>query len=325
MEFVQFHPTVLYVAGTARSLISEAVRGEGAYLRDRHGFRFMPDQHPLAELAPRDAVSQAIVRQMAKTQHPCVYLDQSHLDPNAVRRRFPSIVAACAQAGLDFARDPIPVRPGAHYMVGGVATDEEGRTSLPGLWAAGEVAATGLHGANRLASNSLLEAMVFGSRCGEGANAKLTSRRETVLPLDKFAHQPRRPLDEAPLDLADVRNSLRSLMFRNVGIERNADELRAALEQIAFWSHYVLDKSFERVEGWELQNMLTAAALIASAALERCESRGTHLREDFPATDDTEWRVHLQAQNGARVSHASPSTCRDSLIPRAEQNSRRNR
>jgi L-aspartate oxidase len=298
MEFVQFHPTVLYVAGTARSLISEAVRGEGAYLRDRNGFRFMPDQHPLAELAPRDAVSQAIVRQMAKTQHPCVYLDQSHLDPDAVRRRFPSIVAACAQAGLDFARDPIPVRPGAHYMVGGVATDEEGRTSLPGLWAAGEVAATGLHGANRLASNSLLEAMVFGNRCGQGANAKLAPRRETVLPLDKFAHQPRRPLDEAPLDLADVRNSLRSLMFRNVGIERNAEELSAALEQIAFWSHYVLDKSFERVEGWELQNMLTAAALIASAALERRESRGTHLREDFPATDDTEWRVHLQAQNG---------------------------
>jgi L-aspartate oxidase len=298
MEFVQFHPTVLYVAGTARYLISEAVRGEGAVLRDRNGARFMPEQHPLAELAPRDAVSQAIVRQMAKTQHPCVYLDQSHLDADDVRKRFPSIAAACAQAGLDFAKDPIPVRPGAHYMIGGVATDAHGRTSVPGLWACGEVAATGLHGANRLASNSLLEAMVFGARSGRGADGVLADRRETTLPLDRSIHQPRRPGDETALDLGDIRNSLRSLMFRNVGIERTAAELSAALEQIAFWSQYVLDKTFDRPEGWELQNMLTTAALMAGAALERRESRGTHLREDFPTADDRQWRVHLQVERG---------------------------
>jgi len=296
MEFVQFHPTVLYVAGTARYLISEAVRGEGAVLRDKNGERFMLGQHPLAELAPRDTVSQAIVRQMAKTQHPCVYLDQSHLDPELVKRRFPSIAAACAQAGLDFARDPIPVRPGAHYMIGGVATDALGRTTLPGLWACGEVAATGLHGANRLASNSLLEAMVFGSRCGKNASAELSPRRETSLPLSKAVHEPRSFANEPPLDLADVRNSLRSLMFRNVGIERNAEGLKAALDQISFWGQYVLDRTFDRPEGWELQNMLTTADVMARAALERTESRGTHLRADFPAVDDRRWRVHLQAE-----------------------------
>ena len=147
MEFMQFHPTVLYVAGSARSLISEAVRGEGAFLRDRTGKRFMPEYDPLAELAPRDVVARSIVLQMARTHHPCVYLDQSHLDPVQVRKRFPGITAACEKLGLDFARDPIPVRPGAHYMVGGVATDADGRTSLDGLWACGEAAATGLHGA----------------------------------------------------------------------------------------------------------------------------------------------------------------------------------
>ena len=294
MEFVQFHPTVLYVAGTARYLISEAVRGEGAFLRDRNGVRFMPGQHPLAELAPRDAVSQAIVRQMTATQHPCVYLDQSHLDPDRVRRRFPSIAAACAQAGLDFARDPIPVRPGAHYMIGGVATDEHGRTSLKGLWAAGEVASTGLHGANRLASNSLLEALVFGARSGRGIDSSLSPRRETIVPLHTTVHEPNARTDDALLDLADVRNSLRSLMFRNVGIERSHEGLTAALQQIAFWSQYVLDKSFDRPEGWELQNLLTAAELVAASALERRESRGTHLRIDFPGANDAEWQVHLQ-------------------------------
>jgi L-aspartate oxidase len=297
MEFVQFHPTVLYVAGTARYLISEAVRGEGAVLRDKNGARFMVEQHPLAELAPRDAVSQAIVRQMTKTQHPCVYLDQSHLDAETVRKRFPSIAAACAQAGLDFASDPIPVRPGAHYMIGGVATDNRGRTSLAGLWACGEVASTGLHGANRLASNSLLEAMVFGARSGNGIDGVLETRRETVVPLTKSVHEPTPRDGVAPLDLADVRNSLRSLMFRNVGIERNAAGLKAALEQISFWSQYVLDRSFDRPEGWELQNMLFAARLVAESALERTESRGTHLREDFPAMNDVEWRVHLLSRS----------------------------
>src|SRR6478735_8886037 len=164
MEFMQFHPTVLYVAGSARFLISEAVRGEGAYLRDRDGQRFMLDVDPRAERATRDVVSRAIFATMERTQHPNVYLDLSHLDPEHVRARFPGIARVCASFGLDITKDRIPVRPGAHYMVGGVTVDLHGHTTLPGLWAAGEVTSSGLHGANRLASNSLLEGLVFGAR-----------------------------------------------------------------------------------------------------------------------------------------------------------------
>src|SRR6266498_2920653 len=171
MEFMQFHPTVLYVAGSSRYLISEAVRGEGAYLRDRHGQRFMVEEDPRAELAPRDVVAQAIFRRMEKTRHPYVYLDLSHLDPAMVRRRFPGIDRVCRGVGLDITRDQIPIRPGAHYMVGGVTVDAVGRTTLPGLWAAGEVTSSGLHGANRLASNSLVEGLVYGTLCGRGAAA----------------------------------------------------------------------------------------------------------------------------------------------------------
>src|SRR5262249_38175566 len=157
----QFHPTVLYIAGSSRHLLTEALRGEGAYLRDRDGVRFMPECHPLAELAPRDDVSRAIAARMAKTQHPCVYLDLSHLDPDKTRSRFPGIDALLRGFDLDITRDQIPVRPGAHYYMGGAVVDKDGRTTVPGLWAAGEVTSSGLHGANRLASNSLLEGLVF--------------------------------------------------------------------------------------------------------------------------------------------------------------------
>jgi len=172
MEFMQFHPTVLYVAGSSRYLISEAVRGFGAYLRDRDGHRFMPDVDPRAELATRDVVAQAIVRTMERTQHPNVYLDLSHLDAAAARAHFPGIDRVCREFGLDITSDPIPVRPGAHYMVGGVKTDMQGRTSLPHLWGAGEVTSSGLHGANRLASNSLLEGLVFGALAGRVASSR---------------------------------------------------------------------------------------------------------------------------------------------------------
>src|SRR5579862_3678652 len=169
MEFMQFHPTILYVAGSSRTLISEAVRGEGAYLRDKNGVRFMLEEDPRAELATRDVVARAIVRRMEKTQHPNVYLDLSHLDPAKVRAHFPGIDKVCREFGLDITTDQIPVRPGAHYMVGGVTVDMQGRTTLPGLWAAGEVSSSGLHGANRLASNSLLEGLVYGESCGREA------------------------------------------------------------------------------------------------------------------------------------------------------------
>src|SRR5713101_2977349 len=185
MEFMQFHPTVLYVAGSGRFLITEAVRGEGAYLRDKNGVRFMPSEDPRAELAPRDVVAQAIVRCMERTQHPNVYLDLTHLDPEHIRLRFPGIDKVCKSFGIDITRDRIPVRPGAHYMIGGVTVDEEGRSTVMNLWTAGEVTSSGLHGANRLASNSLLEGLVFGARCGRGAAQAATKMPDsfTVLPV----------------------------------------------------------------------------------------------------------------------------------------------
>jgi L-aspartate oxidase len=298
MEFMQFHPTVLYVAGSSRFLISEAVRGEGAYLRDKHGTRFMSAEDPRAELAPRDVVAQAIVRQMERTQHPNVYLDLSHLDPARVRQRFPGIDKVCRSFGLDITRDPIPVRPGAHYMVGGVVVDAQGRTTLPGLWAAGEVTASGLHGANRLASNSLLEGLVFGAACGRGAaeTARTMPDSFTVPPVS-CALQPE---TAGHLDVRDITNSLRSLMVRKMGVVRDGDGLRAAQRDVAFWCRYVLAREFSSRSGWELQNLLTIARLMIDAALEREESRGVHFRADFPNRDDTRWQRHLVCRQ-ARV------------------------
>jgi L-aspartate oxidase len=290
MEFMQFHPTVLYIAGSSRHLISEAVRGEGGLLRDCHGHRFMPDYDPAAELAPRDVVSRSITRQMEKTRHHCVYLDLTHLDKALVLERFPHIGQVCAQFGLDLTRDPIPVRPGAHYMIGGLTVDGETRTTLPRLWAAGEVASSGLHGANRLASNSLLEGLVYGLRAGRNASAAASGEADqfTALPLED-KHSPTPPPD-ASLKLDDLLNSLNSEMWRNVGIDRSAEGLEAALQQIEFWDRYVGPREFQATHGWELQNMLLAARLMIRAAIARTESRGTHFRSDFPETDPAQAR-----------------------------------
>jgi L-aspartate oxidase len=296
MEFIQFHPTVLYVAGSARHLISEAVRGEGAYLRDCRGERFMPLYDKRGELAPRDVVAQAIVRQMEKTKHPCVYLDQRDLDPERVKARFPGLAEACAKFGIDFARDLVPVRPGAHYMVGGLSTDLLGATTLAGLWAAGEVAGTGLHGANRLASNSLLEALVFGESAGRLASQAVMEKPASyqIIPV---AH--RRPARKGvEIDVGDIRNSLQSLMFRQVGIQRDGEGLDEAAQQVDFWSQYVQAMEFDHPAGWELQNMLTVAGVMIRSAKERTESRGTHYRSDFPQTDDAHWHVHLGSVRG---------------------------
>lgn len=285
MEFMQFHPTVLYIAGSSRHLISEAVRGEGGLLRDCHGHRFMPDYDPAAELAPRDIVSRSITRQMEKTRHHCVYLDLTHLEKSLVHERFPHIGQVCAEFGLDLTRDLIPVRPGAHYMIGGLTVDDEARTTLPRLWAAGEVSSSGLHGANRLASNSLLEGLVFGLRAGRNAsNAALNEADSfTALPL-QMDISPGQPLD-ASLKLDDLLNSLNSEMWRDVGIERSAEGLEAALQQVEFWDRYVGPREFSTTHGWELQNMLLVARLMIRAAQIRQESRGTHYRSDFPNTD----------------------------------------
>ncbi|WP_442505925.1 L-aspartate oxidase [Novipirellula sp. SH528] len=293
MEFIQFHPTVLYIAGSSRSLITEAIRGEGAHLVDAAGHRFMPEYDPRAELAPRDVVSQSIIRQMDVTKHPCVYLDLAHLDAEKVRKRFPGIAEACAAFGLDITSDRIPVRPGAHYMIGGVTVDRQGRTSLPGLWAAGEATSSGLHGANRLASNSLLEGLVYGAHAGEAASRAAAERdnKLVALPIQHPIH-----LQRESFDVADVRVSLKSLMGRWAGVERNASELREAEDSIRSFAAYVMSRQFDTVEGWELQNMLLVASCVVRSALARTESRGVHFRSDFPQVDDENWRRHLTQQ-----------------------------
>ncbi len=293
MEFVQFHPTVLYMAGASRSLITEAVRGEGAHLIDNTGERFMPSYDDRAELAPRDIVSQSIVSQMQLTEHPCVYLSLSHLNAAEVRIRFPGIAATCQKFGLDIATDKIPVRPGAHYMVGGVTVDSMGRTSLPGLWAAGEVTSSGLHGANRLASNSLLEGLVFGAAAGESAGRAAAEDPRPMI-ADRIKHAASGSAES--IDIADVKASLKTWMGRHVAVQRDAEGLREASRSIAALSAYVLNHQFNDRTGWELQNMLTTAAAMTDAATVRTESRGVHFRSDHPLPDDEHWRRHLTIQ-----------------------------
>jgi L-aspartate oxidase len=297
MEMMQFHPTTLYVAGSSRALITEAVRGEGAYLVDRTGKRFMPDYHPMAELAPRDVVSLAIVQQIRKTSYSHVFLDVRHLPIGPFRQRFPTLARLLDQFSIDPSKDLIPIHPAAHYMIGGVDVDELARTSLPGLYAVGEASCTGLHGANRLASNSLLEGLAYGARAGLDA-ATAASENNIKFPQNLEHRIPESSRTE--LDITDVRSSLRSLMWRNVGIERQADRLTETREIIAFWSRYVMDKVFDpetigaaAVAGWELQNLLTAATLVTAAASARTESRGVHCRTDYPQRDDDHWRLHL--------------------------------
>ena len=299
MEMVQFHPTTLYVAGSSRALITEAVRGEGALLVDKNGHRFMPDYHEMAELAPRDVVSRAIVEQIRKTHFTHVFLDVRHLPAKEFADRFPQLAKLALEFEIDPSRDLIPVHPAAHYMIGGVDADLLGRSTLQGLYAVGEAGCSGLHGANRLGSNSLLEGLAFGARAGQDAGVA------AIADPIKFPHQLEATVDASTrteLDITDVKSSLRSVMWRNVGVERTGERLNETREIIAFWSRYVMDKSFDPITlgavgasaGWELQNMLTVCALIASAAYTRTESRGAHYRLDFPARDDAHWRLRLQ-------------------------------
>ncbi len=276
MAFVQFHPTVLYLPGAARSLITEAVRGEGAHLLDAAGRRFMPEVHERAELAPRDVVARSIVRQISLQGGQHVWLDCRHLHGFAAR--FPGIAALLARFEINPSRDLVPVHPAAHYTIGGVRTDLRCRTSVPGLLAVGEASCTGIHGANRLASNSLLEGLVFGRIAGEeaasAARAGENGPRHTRIVSDIP------PSRHGELDLEDVRSSLRSAMWRNVGIERNGERLRDAVEMFDFWARYTLDKVFDDPEGWETQNMLLVGAMVARSAGWREESRGCHTRTD---------------------------------------------
>jgi len=294
MELVQFHPTTLYVAGASRTLISEAVRGEGGILRNRKGERFMPQYHPSAELAPRDVVSRSIIEEMHRTSHTNVYLDVREMPAAAFARRFPTITDLCRRFELDPSQDLIPVRPAAHYMIGGVRTDLDGRTDIANLLACGEVACTGLHGANRLGSNSLLEGLVFGRRCARAAMEGLEQMSEplSVHALQGLPHEP----SYGNLNLADVANALRSLTWRSAGVVRTGADLDEAIEMITFWCRYVMDKEFDEPQGWQLQNMLTVARLVAMSARQREESRGVHYRADFPETSP-DWARHIVISN----------------------------
>jgi L-aspartate oxidase len=310
LEFVQFHPTALDVPGQPRFLLSEALRGEGARLVNRSGEPFMTRYDPAGDLAPRDRVARGIVREAQRTGG-SVFLSLGHLDPDFVHGRFPLISDACRRAGLDLARDRIPVGPAAHYVMGGVQTDLDGRTTVAGLFAAGEVACTGVHGANRLASNSLLEGLVFGARAGQamlrGAGVRGlagSEARHSSTPNSPISRSPDLPNSRTPESPRSVdADAIRDLMWRDVGLFRDCAGLERALRQ--------LDPAWELLEGrlrsgamfdldaWQTLSLVTVGRLIARAALRRAESRGAHYRSDFPERDDVHW--------GARVSETIAS------------------
>ncbi len=297
LEFIQFHPTTLYIAGSERLLITEAARGEGGILRDNTGKRFMTEYHPRAELAPRDVVSRAILDRINKTNHPMVYLDLSVLGKEKLAQRFPRIVALCKQFDINPMKEPIPIRPSAHYTIGGVKTDSWGQTSLEGLYACGEVACTGLHGANRLGSNSLLEGLVFGYRSGCRVVEFISENSFSLCPP---AIEINKHYKIIQLDKVDMRRSLESLMVRSVGILRNRDKLQEAHNLLLRWADNLGECAFFDTAGWELQNMVLTSLLIIKSALWRRESRGTHFREDFPETEPefkTSHIIHPQVEN----------------------------
>ncbi|SEG76601.1 L-aspartate oxidase [Paenibacillus sp. UNC499MF] len=287
MEFIQFHPTVLVYPGAPRFLISEAVRGEGAYLRNIKGERFMEKYHPQLELAPRDIVARAIVSEIEETGSSFIYLDITHESEQMIRHRFPTIYETCLSFGLDLTSDWIPVAPAAHYMMGGVKTDLHGETNIKRLFACGEVSSTGVHGANRLASNSLSEAIVFGRR--------IIERIRTLAPL---LHQVPQTGDETAVRtelpkqaIVEKKLKLQKIMVRYAGVRRDASGLQRGLEELK--RHLPsFDSCLTRREDYEFANLLTCALLTAEAALRREESRGGHYREDYPQRNDEHWLKH---------------------------------
>jgi L-aspartate oxidase len=294
LEFIQFHPTALKISGQPRFLLSEALRGEGARLLNEAGERFMERYDPKGDLAPRDRVARSIELESRRTGAP-IYLSLQTLDPNFVHERFPLISAACRAAGLDLARDRIPVGPAAHYIMGGVQTDLDGRTTIGGLFAAGEVACTGVHGANRLASNSLLEGLVFGARAGLAMRADLKYGVPVDAEPNRFA--PPAVAGDALEFHADAGPRLQAAMWRDVGLFRNRISLEAVVNEfeptwrsLAAWT--ANDRPLD-AEGWRVASILTVGRLIARAALRREESRGGHYRDDFPVRDDLHWQRRI--------------------------------
>jgi L-aspartate oxidase len=295
MEFIQFHPTALYLKNAPRFLLSEALRGEGAYLRNLNRDRFMPKYHPLAELAPRDVVARAIVHELeaSHAQDPVVYLDLTHLDPANIRTRFPRIYATCLQYKIDITVDLIPVRPAAHYAMGGVRTDLDGRATIAGLYAAGEAAATGVHGANRLASNSLLEGLVFGARAGRAMRDEL---RETAPRAEQSVTAVRSdPANDALSE--EVVREIQDVMWNDVGIVRNGVGLKRATLHLDEIASRVSNPQTRRAH--EAQNLHLAGFLVTRSALKREESRGAHYRTDFPDHDDERFLKHSILQSSS--------------------------
>jgi len=290
MEFVQFHPTALYLPSSPPFLLTEAIRGEGGQLRNVKGELFMHKYHPAGVLAPRDIVARGIWSEMAATRARHVYLDVTHLDPGFVKRRFPTVYSTCLRYDIDITEEWIPVSPSAHYLMGGVRTDTHGATSLPGLFAAGEVACSGLHGANRLASNSLLEGLVFGARAARAALSFAGSpRRQEPLPSVRELEG----TSPGTLDDADkLRSSLRRLMWGKVGLVRTADSLASATAQLSRWERLV-DRPLASRRDLEVKNMIQVGHCVAEAALRRENSVGAHYRADCTAAKGAGWRQHL--------------------------------
>jgi L-aspartate oxidase len=307
MEFVQFHPTALAVKGAPRFLLSEALRGEGGILRNIDLERFMKRYNDAQELAPRDIVARAIVSEMHRTSSDYVFLDMTKKSEDFLKHRFPLIYSTCLSYGLDLASDMAPVCPAAHYMMGGVQTDLWGRTSLPGLYSAGETAATGVHGANRLASNSLLEGLVFGARAGQAMmnDAPIGKRSKMTLP-GSPAPQPNatlagpaapKPIKATPAALA--LKAIRDIMWNKVGILRSGKELQEALQQLVALE---LPKAADPDRAdHELHNLHALATLIARSGLAREESRGSHYRSDFPYRDDEKFSKHSTVKRGEDI------------------------
>jgi L-aspartate oxidase len=287
MEFYQFHPTGLRLPGVAPFLISEAVRGEGGILRNVEGYRFMPDYTPLGELAPRDVVARSILFEMRKTSSDRVFLDVTHLPVNVVTTRFPNIYKYCLDHGLDITKGLIPVAPAAHYMMGGVKTNTWGETNIKGLFAAGEVSCTGVHGANRLASNSMLEVLIFSKRIVEkaGDNAIESSPRQ-IKEIYCSLDDREMPKTATPVSL----RALQDLMWHKVGIIRDRSGLIQAADTLAAWQK-CLPEPTDRPT-YELNNLVLTGRLVAQAALIREESRGAHFRSDFPQ-HSTDWEKHI--------------------------------
>ncbi|RJQ44987.1 MAG: L-aspartate oxidase [Nitrospiraceae bacterium] len=297
MEFVQFHPTTLYSPTAPPFLLSEAMRGEGAVLKNINGERFMPGYHEMAELAPRDAVTRAIVSEMVKTNAKHVYLDLTHLDKDFVTRRFPLIYSTCLQYNIDITEEGVPVSPAAHYIMGGVYTNIEGETSIKGLFAAGEVACTGVHGANRLASNSLLEGLVYGARTGKRAAIYIDEENVGITvaaPVQREAAKS--TLHLSNFDIEKLRSTVRQLMWNKAGIIR-CEESLSIIKKWLDRKQPVMDIPFQSRRGCELKNLLTVARLITDSALFRKGSVGAHFRSDLKDRGEN-WQKHTSYQSG---------------------------